>query len=149
MRLAAVTAMVALLGVAPAAGEDDRQSVVLHAGPPDQLIEQTIERLQDGDVLEVLVTDGEPGARGAVRQCGLTATGLGTCRNHFPILFDDEGRANFQYQLDDDGACGADATCVIAAGTPDDRGVAFTVFGADGPAGTGGQHVAAGTRAAG
>ena len=133
MRLAAVTAMVVLLGGVPAADEDDQQSVVLRAGPSDQLIEQTIDRLQDGDVLKVLVTDGEPGARGTVRQCALTATGLGSCRNHFPILFDDEGQATFQYQLDDNGACGADATCVATAGTIDDRGTAFTVFGADAP----------------
>ena len=105
----------------------------MRAGPPDALIEQTVDRLQDGDVLDVLVTDGEPGVRGAVRQCALAATGLASCRNHFPILFDDEGRAHFQYQLDDDGACGADATCVVAAGTPDESGVAFTVFGADAP----------------
>ena len=133
MRLAAVTMIVALLGGAPAADDDDQQSVVLRAGADDQLIDQTIEQLYDGDVLAILLTDGEPGATGSVRQCRLGVTGPTSCHNHFPILFDDDGQATFQYQVRDDGDCGADATCVVVAGTPEERGIAFTVFGAGAP----------------
>ena len=105
----------------------------MRSGSFDQVIETTVDRLEDGDVLAILVTDGEPGARGVVRQCRLGVDDLSGCHNSFPILFDDEGRATFQYQLRRRGTCDAGATCVVAASTDDEVAMAFTVFGDEAP----------------
>ena len=128
----AIAALAAVLGV-PAGDDDDRREVLMRAGAFDQVIATTVDRLEDGDVLAILVTDGEPGARGVVRQCRLGPDDLGGCHNSFPILYDDEGRASFQYQLRDRGTCDAGATCVVAASTDDDVAMAFTVFGEEAP----------------
>jgi hypothetical protein len=133
-RLAALTApwIAVLIGV-PAADEDNRHELTMRAGPFDQVIDETVDELDDGDVLAILVTEGERGERGTVRQCRLLTDGVTDCHNSFPILFDDDGRATFQYQLRDRGRCGADATCVVAASTGDETAMAFTVFGEPAP----------------
>ena len=137
MKRAGVTAIAALAAVVgvPAADDDDddRREVAVGAGPFDQVIEDTVDRLEDGDVLAILVTDGEPGASGVVRQCRLGLDDLVGCHNPFPILFNDEGRAAFQYQLRLRGTCDAGATCVVAAGADDEVAMAFTVFGDEAP----------------
>jgi hypothetical protein len=105
----------------------------MRAGPFDQVIDDTLDRLEDGDVLAIVVTDGEPGDRDTVRQCRLGVDDLSGCHNSYPILFDDEGRATFQYQLRDRGGCDASAACVVAAGSGEELAMAFTVFGDDAP----------------
>ncbi len=94
-----------------------------------------VDHLVDGDVLDVTVTDGVPGARGTVRQCVRTTGGLTNCVNTFPVQFGDGGDARFQYELVDTARCGPAGSCVLvvddAARTR--RAVAYTVFGAPAP----------------
>ena len=132
-RVALAAPWIALVIGMPAADEDDRHNVTMRAGPIDQVIEDTVDNLDDGDVLAIAVTDGEGGERGAVRQCRLGVDGVSGCHNSYPILFDDDGTAAFQYQLRDRGRCGADATCVVTASSGDDTAMAFIVFGEDAP----------------
>ena len=126
---ALATPLIAALIGMPAADDDDRRPVTVRSGPVDQVIDDTVDNLEDGDVLAIVVTDGEPGARGSVRQCRLGTDGVTGCHNSYPILFDDDGIATFQYQLRDRGTCGADAICVVVASTDDEIAMAFTVFG--------------------
>jgi hypothetical protein len=128
----AVPWIAALIGV-PAGGEDDRHEVTLRAGPADEVIVTTVDDLDDGDVLSILVMDGVSGSRGTVRQCRLGTDGVSGCHNSYPVLFDEDGRATFQYQVRDPGTCGADATCVVFATSGDESAMAFTVFGEPAP----------------
>jgi hypothetical protein len=51
------------------------------------------------------------------------------------MLFDDNGRAVFQYQVEDLGGCGATGSCVVVV-RDDERereAYAFTIFGAEAP----------------
>jgi len=94
-----------------------------------------LDRLVDGDVLDVTVTDGAPGARGTVRQCVRSLSGVGSCVNAFPMQFGDRGDARFQYRIVDTGRCGPAATCVLVidnAGATR-RAIAHTVFGGPAP----------------
>ena len=49
---------------------------------------------------------GFESGRGVVRQCAPDPHGATACTNLFPVVFDERGRATFQYQLVDqpDGA---------------------------------------------
>lgn len=90
----------------------------------------------DGDVLLITISGGEPGAHEEVRQCtNGVHDWFATCLNPFPVVFDDDGIAAFQYQLVDPGNCGANGSCLIAVG--DQNGSAmtygYTVFGAGAP----------------
>ena len=119
-----------------AADDDDRRTVRLVAAPIDEVVvSPTIDQLDDGDVLVMRVTDGTPGASGAVRQCTATVSGFVGCSNTFPVLFDDTGTATFQYQVVDPGECdGATACAVVVSDDEGDRRAAvFTVFGATAP----------------
>ena len=57
-----------------------------------------VDRLDDGDVLAITVTDGVARSEGTVRQCTQTATGFDGCTNRFPVQFGDDGRRRFQYR---------------------------------------------------
>ncbi|MDQ3738004.1 MAG: hypothetical protein M3337_02405 [Actinomycetota bacterium] len=137
----AAMALLAVLGTGSQPGDDegDLDDVVkLRA----VLIEDTgitpspvLDHLDDGDVLDVTVTDGVPGGRGTVRQCVRTTSGMASCVNDFPVQFGERGDARFQYQLVDTGRCGPARSCVLVV---DDAGrtrraVAHTVFGAPAP----------------
>ncbi len=129
-----IAAGLAMGGPGAAAGEAQSQTVELHAtdsseraAPPPVLDE-----LADGDVLRITVDGGQSGAHGQIRQCERTVDGFASCTNPFPVLFDDEGVAIFQYQLVDSGRCSPTATCVVVV-TDDDRertAYAYLVFGA-------------------
>jgi hypothetical protein len=133
------TLLVAAVLFNPAGADgDDRRDVRLQAVPAGELVvaAPTIDRLTDGDVLVVRVRDGVADAPGHVRQCRQTAGGFARCANAFPIHFDDEGDATFQYQVDDPGGCDGSGACVIVVDDDElDRSAhAFTVFGESAPA---------------
>jgi hypothetical protein len=117
--------------------DDDRETVRLQAGPSDEhlVAAPTVDGLSDGDVVVVRVSDGEPGAQGSVLQCRLTVDGFSGCTNLFPVQFDADGAAAFQYQLADLGGCGAAGACVVRVSDVDHglEAHAFTVFGEPAP----------------
>ncbi len=99
----------------------------------------TVDRLPDRAVLVVTADGFKPGT-GEVAQCRLHAEGRPDCVNRFPVQFDDGGTARFQYlvseEVGSDGHCGAgQASClvVVFGAHGEDRGSAFTVFGAAAP----------------
>ena len=114
---ATIALAASLAAVAPGAGASgtQSQSVVLHATDSSERPARSpvLDELADGDVVRVRVDGGRSGARGDVRQCQRTVDGFGACSNQFPVLFDDEGIAIFQYQLVDTGRCGPTAACVV------------------------------------
>jgi hypothetical protein len=118
-------------------GDDAAEDVRLQARPSDEHLApaETVDRLADGDVLVLRVTEGAAGARGNVSQCRLTVDGFSGCTNGFPIQFGDDGTATFQYQLVDLGGCGAAGACVVRVsdGEHDLSAHAFTVFGGPAP----------------
>lgn len=126
--------MLALLAIA-AAGivvvatpTDDQQQVVLRAAADEAWPAwPMIDELSDGDVLRVRVTDGEPGGTGTVAQCGTS------CWNRFPVTFDDEGGAWFQYQVER-RECDPESSCRLQVDVGRHVAVAFTVFGGPAPA---------------
>jgi hypothetical protein len=122
---------------APASPDDDRREVRLAAMPTaEEVVDApTLDRLAPGDVLVVRVTDGVANASGRVQQCRLTADGVDRCTNAFPVLFDGDGAAAFQYQLVDPGGCGSTNTCVVVVADEDGEraAFAFTFFGTDAP----------------
>jgi hypothetical protein len=135
---AAALAVAAVVGTA-AAPPDDRREVRLQAAPAGDVAVDApvIDRLADGELLVVRVTDGVGGAPGQVSQCRLTVDGFDGCANVFPVQFDDNGVATFQYQVFDlDGCDGTGGACALVVG--DDEGTrlahAVTVFGASAPA---------------
>ncbi len=137
--LAALAALAAFNG--PAAGDSDRDDAVaieLVAVSPDEQVaglSPMLDRLDDGDVLDVSVIDGAESAEGTVRQCDLTFRGFRACTNHYPVRFDDSGRTRFQYQLDDPGDCGPDGSCalVVDDGAGTRQASAVLIFGAPAP----------------
>ena len=118
--------------------EDDERGVRLEAVPVDDAILEPVpvlDRLADGDVLDVTVVEGVAGARGDVQQCTRTVGGVSGCRHVYPVQFADRGDARFLYRLTDTGSCGPDGSCVLVV---DDRGgerraMAAIVFGAPAP----------------
>jgi hypothetical protein len=91
-----------------------------------------LDRLADGDVLDVSVIGGVEGIQGSVQQCVRTMTGPRACTNRYPVRFDDQGRARFQYQVTDPGDCGPDGSCVLVVDDRDGQrqASAALVFGA-------------------
>jgi hypothetical protein len=130
----AVAAVVATAAAPP----DDRREVRLQAAPAGEVTVDApvIDRLDDGELLVVRVTDGVDGASGQVRQCRLTVHGFAACANVFPVQFDDEGAATFQYQVfDREGCDGSGAACVVVVADGDNTRLAHavTIFGASAP----------------
>jgi hypothetical protein len=140
LTVAALAALAAFNGAATAgdSDRDDTVAVELVAVSPDEEgagLSPMVDRLDDGDVLDVSVIDGAEGAQGSVRQCARTLRGFRACTNHYPLRFDDSGRARFQYQLDDPGDCGPDGSCALVV--DDSEGTrqasAVLIFGAPAP----------------
>jgi hypothetical protein len=136
---ATVTALLLLAPLAaPAADDDDGTRAVsveaTTAGTWGALV-PVVDRLDDGDVLAITVTDGVARSEGTVRQCTQTATGLDDCTNRFPVQFGDDGRARFQYRVADPGTCDGTAACVVVVGDAggDRQAVVATVFGGAAP----------------
>jgi hypothetical protein len=128
-------AVVTLIAAVLAPG--DSHDIALTAAPADELIvpAPTVAELSDGDVLTIRVSGGVEGARGNVQQCVRTVTAFLQCTNRFPMLFDADGRAIFQYQLVDPGRCGPTSSCVVVVRDELLRraAYAFTVFEAAAP----------------
>jgi hypothetical protein len=125
-----------LIGVgAPARAADSREVVLVATPATEETGALTIvDQLEDGDVLRIRVDGGADGAPGHVRQCAqLDAT---VCFNRFPVQFDADGVATFQYQLEAREQCGPAGSCVVVVS--DDEGeriaMAATVFGGARPA---------------
>jgi hypothetical protein len=120
----------ALAGALASPGPDDAPPrVELQAIPRDESDDAAwpvLDDLADGDVVRVRVTGGEPGRVGGVAQCATS------CWNRFPVTFDDEGVAVFQYELDRAG-CEPDSSCTLRIAVEDRSAVAFTVFGGPAP----------------
>jgi hypothetical protein len=132
----AVAVVVTLIAAVLGAGGDDT-AVDVDAVPVDEavLTAPTIDELAGGDVLTIRVHGGVESARGHVQQCRRVVSGFRGCTNQFPMLFDDNGRAVFQYQVEDLGGCGATGSCVVVV-RDDERereAYAFTIFGAEAP----------------
>jgi hypothetical protein len=60
---------------------------------------QTVDRLDERSVLRMTVVGFEPESTGVIEQCS-----VGGCSNPFPVAFDIDGRARFQYLVRDDFA---------------------------------------------
>jgi hypothetical protein len=132
---AAVAVGTVILAVLASGGEEgDDNRVDLHAVPADELVvaAPSIDELEDGSVLAIRVDGGPDGAHGHVQQCERTVSGFRGCTNRFPVLFDEDGVAVFQYQVVNLGDCGATGACVVLVRDDDleHEAYAFTVFGA-------------------
>lgn len=119
-----------------AAPPDDRRDIELVVASADELdvaAWPVVDQLDEGDVLVVRVEGGEPGMTGSVEQCTATASVTRRCWNSFPVTFDGDRRARFQYQVESRDLCTPNTGCIVRV-TADDR-VAHvaTVFGADAP----------------
>ncbi len=126
LALLAVSVAASLLAGAPP--PDDRQPVVLHAVLDEGAQAwPVVDELVDGDVLRINVTDGEPGETGTVSQCSTS------CWNRYPVTFDADGVARFQYELER-RECDPSSSCVLRVEIGRRAAVAFTVFGGQAPA---------------
>ncbi|MDQ1481680.1 MAG: Neocarzinostatin family [Actinomycetota bacterium] len=92
-----------------------------------------VDRLRNGSVLRISAAGFETFGRGYVEQCT-----VGGCSNLFPVLFDENGSARFQYLVvrsfatrqEPSSTCGAgDATCVVHLGGNGRSAYLTTVFG--------------------
>jgi hypothetical protein len=119
-------------------GDDGDRAVrlsAIEAADEGSLLAPIVDRLIDGDVLDVAVSDGEPDARGHVRQCRRKPYGFTGCTNLYPVQFGDRGDARFQYRLVDPGRCAAADACVLVVDDDDGvrRAVARLVFNDEAP----------------
>ena len=113
--------------LAIAAADDDPPAMVLQAAAEEDAAPWVaLDELVDGDVLRVRVTDGEAGALGTVMQCSTA------CWNRYPVTFDDDGVAVFQYELERRD-CEPASSCVVRVEVGDRTAVGFTVFGGPAP----------------
>jgi hypothetical protein len=141
LAVSAALAALATFNGATAGGDGDRDDTVaveLMAVSPDAQaaeLSPVLDLLVDGDVLDVSMIDGAEGAQGSVRQCVRTLRGFRACTNHYPVRFDDNGRARFQYRLDDPGDCGPDGSCALVVDDRDGQrqASAVLIFGAPAP----------------
>lgn len=85
-----------------------------------------VDRREVGDVVEVRGRDFDPGASGAIGQCGSMAARR--CRNLAPVVADDAGHVRAAYRLE--GPASGSVLLVEIAGQ---RAVASLVFGAPAP----------------
>jgi hypothetical protein len=136
--ITALALAVAAVVATAAAPPDGPRAISLRATPPGDFTVDApvIDRLADGELLVVRVRDGVGGAPGQVRQCRLTGGGFDGCANVFPIQFDDDGAATFQYQVFDlDGCDGTGGACALVVGDEDGTRLAHavTVFGVSAP----------------
>ncbi len=137
----AVLAALTVFNGAAAGGDNDRDDTVavelVAVTPEDQGagLSPMLDSLDDGDVLDVSVIDGAEAAQGSVRQCARTLRGFRACTNHYPVQFDDSGRARFQYRLDDTGDCGPEGSCALVVDDSDGtrQASAVLIFGAPAP----------------
>jgi hypothetical protein len=126
LALLAVSVAASLLAGAPP--PDDRQPVVLRAALDEGAQAwPVVDELVDGEVLRVRVPDGEPGATGTVSQCSTS------CWNRYPVTFDADGLAQFQYQIER-RECDPSSSCLMRVEIGLRVAVAFTVFGGPAPA---------------
>ena len=88
-----------------------------------------LDRLQDGDVVDVRASGFLANASGMVSICESLERRASRCGHRFPVRTDDGGEARFQYQLDRDGACGRTSGCVLVVEVDEVRGLARLVFG--------------------
>jgi hypothetical protein len=122
----------------PAGGESGAAGTLAAAGP-DVAISSgapaaVVDRLPDRAVLLVTAKGFKPGT-GHVAQCRLDPERPLACVNRFPVEFDGDGTARFQYLVSDRvgpaGRCGAgQAPClvVVFGSHGERRASAFTVF---------------------
>jgi hypothetical protein len=95
----ALFGFVALGGQSSAGASSELVAVSLEPPPDDEFVALAprVGDLADGDVLDVDVTGFEPGTNGIVRQCERAAST--SCRNPYPVRFDDSGAARFQFRV--------------------------------------------------
>jgi hypothetical protein len=103
---------------------------VIISGAPGAVVD----RLPEHAVLVVTAKGFKPGT-GEVAQCAVRPEGPRLCVNRFPVEFDGEGTARFQYFVSDRvgpaGRCGAgQAACLllVSGSHGEPRGSVFTVF---------------------
>ena len=128
--LLAAVALGSGTGPAPVAGPE----VGVRAGGG---VSATVDRLEDGAVLVVRASGFDPHAAGTVAQCRLVLSGRTGCTNRFPVQFDGNGEARFQYLVGarvGGAACGAlDPACAVVVTGQGRAAVALTVFGGAAP----------------
>jgi hypothetical protein len=118
----------------PRAGIDG-QEVHLQAEVGDAFASEParVDRLRDRSVLRISAAGFETFGRGYVEQCT-----VGGCSNLFPVLFDENGSARFQYlvvrsfaaRLEQSSTCGArETTCVVHLAGNGYSAYLTTVFG--------------------
>ena len=104
-----------------------------------------VDELVDGTVLRVVALGFGPRSSGQIEQCAITAGRLRSCGNSFPVVFDENGNARFQYlvtatfPLTGSSApveCSAPTlTCAVRLVSGSRSAVAGTVFGVAFPRG--------------
>jgi hypothetical protein len=127
-----------ILSVLASGGEEtDDHRVDMRAVPVDQAVVAgpSIDELEDGSVLAIRVDGGPETARGHVQQCKRAVSGFRGCTNRFPVLFDENAVAFFQYQVVDLGDCDAAGSCVLLVRDDgrEHEAYAFTIFGGKAP----------------
>lgn len=113
-------------------GSLEGPTVVVTASAPYGTSPPVVDRLASRSVLDVTATGFAPSATGTVQQCG-----TGACANPFPVTFDANGEARFQYLVRADFArawnssstCRANATpCVVKVTASEQTAHFTTVF---------------------
>jgi hypothetical protein len=133
--LRAVAALAALTPIASLqSGDDDaRRRVVLEARDDGEATSfaPVVDRLVDGEVIEVEVHGGLSGHAGTVRQCVRDISAFVRCHNQFPVQFGDGGDSTFQYQLSERDGCGATGACVLVVSDIEEEVTVYahTIFG--------------------
>jgi hypothetical protein len=98
-------------------------------------VETIVDHLEPGDVLRLRARGGEAHGAGTVAECRRGTQGPAGCANAFPVQFDGDGEAHFQYQLAGARGCGPAEGCVVAVVDRRGRtGMVGVVFGAPAPA---------------
>jgi hypothetical protein len=118
-----------LAGALVAPTPPDRHQVVLRVTAEDGAATTwpVVDDLHDGDVLRVRMTGADGRAAGTVMQCTPSS-----CWNRFPVSFDDDGAAHFQYQVEQRD-CAPATSCSVRVEVGDASAVALTVFGGPAP----------------
>jgi len=118
----------------------DLTVVVVRAADPDRFTpEQVIDGLQPGAVVRVRAIGFESFERGVVEQCVVALGSRTGCGAPFPVQFDEDGNADFQYRIRDSftsGRCRAlRPTCLLRVRGSDStsRGSVGTIFGGQAP----------------
>lgn len=116
-RAALVLGFVVIVTAPSAAAQvpSDGPEVFIAAAVPDAYGSPmlTVDRLEERSVLRVTVIGFEPETTGIIEQCS-----VGGCSNPFPVSFDVDGRARFQYLVRDDFARTFESPSRCRAGQP-------------------------------